>query len=149
MKLPRLTSEDERNDLKAATRQALQIARPSKFALVTRADAPMLSNYGSPSEPDRFIPIDVAVELCRDVGAPIIIEEMARLCGFKLVPLDPDEGGSITLDDVSRTLKETSEAVTSLADFAQGKPGAARAAIREIDEGLAALNRVRRKVVAA
>ncbi|HEV2502359.1 MAG TPA: hypothetical protein VGV39_04755 [Mesorhizobium sp.] len=148
MKLPRLTSDDERNDLKAVTRQALQIARPTKFALVTRADAPTLSNYGSPDHP-LFMPIDVAVELCRDVGTPVIIEEMARLCGFKLVPLEPDEGGTITLDDVSRTLKETSEAVTSLADFAQGKPGAARAAIREIDEGLAALNRVRRKVVAA
>jgi hypothetical protein len=70
MKLPRKITETERLDLKAATRAALEMARPTKFALVTRVDAPALSNYGAPSEPEKFMPIDVVVDLCRDIGSP-------------------------------------------------------------------------------
>jgi hypothetical protein len=147
MKLPRKISEEERNDLKAVTRHTLDIARPTKFELVTRVKAPALTNYGSASEPDSFMPIDIAVEICRDTGLPMIIEEMARLCGFRLVPLDPEEAGAIDIDDVTDAHKETSEAVTAIAQLARGT-GSARAVIKEIDESVVSLLRVRRKAVA-
>jgi hypothetical protein len=94
------------------------------------------------------MPIDVAVELCRDVGSPILLQEMARLCGFKLVPIDPDEGGEVDLGDLSSAQKETSEAVSAITDVVRGMPGARRVAIKEIDEGISSLYRVRRKVAA-
>ncbi|TPL30204.1 hypothetical protein [Mesorhizobium sp. B2-4-7] len=150
MKLPRPTSEADRLDLKAATRQALDMARPAKFALITRVDTPALSNYGSPSEPDKFMPIDIVVDLCRDIGAPVLIEEMARQLGFKLVPLEPCEGGDPGIADIAAVSKEAADVVGALAAGLSGDgklDGAQRRVVRtEISENVTVLRRLERKM---
>lgn len=149
MKLPRPTSEADRLDLKAATRQALDLARPSKFALITRVEVPALSNYSSPSEMEKFMPVDVVVDLCRDIGSPILVEEMARLLGFKLVPLDPEEGGDVGYEDIADLSREGGDVVQTLANgLKDGRldPGERREARREIAENVAVLRRLDRKI---
>lgn len=148
MKAPRKTTPDECNDLKAVARHALSIARPTKFALVTRVDAAQLSKYGSAAHPDSHMPIDVAVDLCRDIGAPLIVEEMARLLGYRLVPVEMDEAGEVGPQDLAEVHRETSEVVQTLATALPDRiDGSERRALRkEISEGITALHRLDRKV---
>jgi hypothetical protein len=148
MKLPRKIAPDELNDLKAVTRQALDIARPSKFALVTRVEAAVLSKYGSPAETDKFMGIDVAVELCRDIGAPLVVEEMARLLGYRLEPLAAGDAGAVDAGDLADVHRETAEVVQTLARaLPDGIDTAERRDLRrEISQGITALHRLDRKV---
>lgn len=149
MKLPRPTSEQDRLDLKAATRRALELARPTKFAPVTRVDAAALSRYGAISEPEKFMPIDVVVDLCRDIGSPILVEEMARLLGYRLVPIEePAEGGKVDLQDISDLSRENSDVVVALAAGLKDGFDAShrREALRELSEERAMLHRIEHKV---
>ncbi|MDX8513566.1 phage regulatory CII family protein [Mesorhizobium captivum] len=150
MKLPRKITETERLDLKAATRAALEMARPTKFALVTRVDAPALSNYGSPSEPEKFMPIDVVVDLCRDIGSPAIVEEMARMLGFRLAPIaEAEAGGQVGVGDIAAISKEANDVVGTIArGLADGRLDGAetREARKEIAENIRALHQLDRKL---
>lgn len=148
MKLPRKTTEDERNELKAITRHALAIARPTKFELVTGVDAAQLSKYGSNSHPDAFMRIDVAVELCRDIGAPLIVEEMARLLGYRLVTAEAGETGKVDAADLAEVHRETSDVVQVLAAALPDgiDAGEKRVIRKEISEGITALHKLDRKV---
>lgn len=152
MKLPRSTSDDERNELKAATRQALAIARPTRFAAVTRVDAPALSKYGDPFTANAFMPIDIVADLERDLGAPLITEALAALQGYRLVPVgDGDAGGRIGVDDLASLSKEGGDVVQTIATaMADGRiDGHERRAIAaEIAENVTVLRRIGRKVTA-
>ena len=115
-KLERLSTPDERGDLKAATRRSIKAVRGNKFALVTRVEAEALSNYGSiaPECADKFMPVDVLADLQHEYGRGVaspLLEALAELAGFKLVPIESDDGGDgLALDDVSRMIKEGGEA---------------------------------------
>lgn len=148
MKAPRKTTPDECNELKATTRHALAIARPTKFALVTRVDAAQLSKYGSVAHPDSLMPIDVAVDLCRDIGSPLIVEEMARLLGYRLVPAETAESGEVGYGDLAEIHRETSDVVQALAAALPDgiDPGEKRVIRKEISEGITALHRLDRKI---
>jgi hypothetical protein len=152
MKLPRKITETERLDLKAATRAALEMARPTKFALVTRVDAPALSNYGAPSEPEKFMPIDVVVDLCRDIGSPAIVEEMARMLGFGLVPLAAASNAApaVGYADIATVSKEANDVIATiaegLADDGRLDGSEVREVRREIADNIAHLHRLDRKI---
>lgn len=141
-KLPRNTSDDERAALKSATRQSLRIVSGARFSLVTRVGAPTLSEYGSVGQPKDFMPVDVLLDLQREMPVGIaspLMAELAALSGFRLVPLDGEEGdGALGLDDVGRIVKEGSEA-TSSALRAAAAPDcltAIREAKKEIHESM-------------
>ncbi|WP_051410529.1 phage regulatory CII family protein [Mesorhizobium sp. LNHC221B00] len=152
MKLPRKIIETERLDLKAATRAALDMARPTKFALVTRVDAAALSRYGSPSEPEKFMPIDVVVDLCRDIGSPAIVEELARLLGFRLVPLaaEANTAPQVGYADIAVVSKEANDVITKiaegLADDGKLDGSEVREVRKEIADNIAHLHRLDRKI---
>lgn len=152
MKLPRSTSDDERNELKAATRQALAIARPTRFAAVTRVDAPALSKYGDPFTTNAFMPIDVVADLERDIGAPLITEALAALQGYRLVPIgDGEPCERIGVDDLASLSKEGGDVMQTIATaMADGRiDGNERRAIAaEIAENITVLRRIGRKVTA-
>lgn len=153
MSLPkkRKITPDELDDLKALTRRILDIARPTKFALVTRVDAPMLSRYGAPSEPEKFMPIDIAIEVCRDLESPAIVEEMARMLGYRLVPLAEAEviGRNVGVADIAAVSKEANDVVGTIArGLADGKLDGAetREARKEIAENIRTLHQLDRKL---
>lgn len=150
-KMPRKIKPEECLELKAMTRRALEMARPTKLALVTRVDAPTLVNYGAVSQHNCLMPIDIAIDVCRDLGAPLIVEEMARLLGFRLVPLDQAEGdgGEVGYADLAAVSKESNDVVSKLADALADGPldGAERREVRkEIAEDIATLYRLDRKI---
>jgi hypothetical protein len=152
MKLPRPTSENERLELKASTRRALELASAAKFAMITRVLPPALSNYGNPGVPDSFMPIDVVVDLCRDIGSPSIVADMAAQLGYRLVPLEPEEDQPVGYEDIASVSREGGDVVTSLAHgLADGRlDNAEKREVRtQIAENIAVLHRLDRKVAVA
>lgn len=148
-KLPRPSSETERMELKAGTRRALSLAgRANGFSLVTRVEPPVLSKYGSPSEEASFMPVDVVLDLEREIGLPLITEMLAAMQGFRLVPLDPQRGAQVGVEDLADVARETGDVVQKLAGALPGGIDAAetRELRKEIAEGVRALRRLDRKL---
>lgn len=74
------------HSLKAAVRDLVTAAGGGvRAAKISRADAPMLSRYGSVHD-ERFAPIDVIADLEQEVGDPIVTRMLADLAGYELVP---------------------------------------------------------------
>lgn len=146
-----LTTAEDRIRIKARTEQLIKLAGgPGVFQHVAGVPTDMLSKYGSRSEPN-FINAAVIVALDRQLGAPMMLEELANILGYTLVPLEPEPPAAVGVDDLADVHKETSEAVTSLAAVVAGRSdiaAAKRTAVREIDEGISSLYRARRKVAA-
>ncbi|WP_176086912.1 hypothetical protein [Martelella sp. HB161492] len=76
-------------------RSVVQGGGPERFQYVTRVNQGQLSKYWT-FDPDRrsqlFMPIDIAIEADMEAGAPIIVGEMARQLGYRLVR-DEDVAG--------------------------------------------------------
>lgn len=144
-----LVSEDERLRIKNRTKQLIKLAGgPETFQHSAGVPKDMLSKYGSLSEPN-LINAGVIVALDRQLEAPLMLGELAAMLGYRLVPMEPEPPSAIDVDDLAALHKETSEAVGSVAVLVSGKsdPAAAqRAALKEIDEGIASLYQARRKV---
>lgn len=153
-KLPRNTTDDERAALKAATRQSLKIVSGARFSLVTRVLPPALSSYGSLSEGKDFMPVDILadmqVEFGRGVASPLL-EELAALAGFRLVPLDDvDDSAPLGVDDVGEMIREGGEG-NAAALHAATTPTclqAVRAARKEVGESIAIKVSAARKLAA-
>lgn len=155
-KLPRRSSEDDRADLKAATRNALRQVSAKSFALMTRIDEPALSKYGSLSEPASFMPADVIVDLQHEFGVGMVpspvLAELARICGFQLLPLDVDgDAGTGSVDlmaDLAAMQREGSESVSATLAAAINSTCASTltAARKEIREGVSAFVRADRSI---
>lgn len=148
-KLPRHSTDEQRSALKSATRRALKIAAGKAFSLVTRVGAPTLSEYGSVGQPKDFMPIDVLLDLQGEYpeGQPSpLLEELAQLCGFKLVPVDcGDEGDGVRVDNVQSMIREGGEAkAAALEAVDTGCIDVVRKARREVAEGKAAFAHVGR-----
>jgi len=155
-KLPRPSSPEDRLELKAATRRALSLARVTAFAMVTRVDAPALSKYAAPQEDGHFMPIDVLLDLERDIGSPVILETLAALQGYRLVPVHEPQGGEDQflggITDIADITREGGDVVQSLAAaMRDGKiDGAEKRTVRmEIAENIAVLHRLDRKIAGA
>lgn len=144
-----LVTEDERLRIKNRTKQLIKLAGgPETFQYSAGVPKDMLSKYGSISEPN-MITAAVIVALDRQLEAPLMLGEMAAMLGYRLVPLEPDEPLRLDVKDLAAVHKETSEAVSSVAVLVSGgtdQAAARRGALTEIDEGIAALYHVRRKV---
>jgi hypothetical protein len=150
--IPRLTTDEERRHIKVRTAQLIAAAGGGEFlAPVTGVDKAALSKYGGLAYPDSFIRADVMIELDRQLQAPMMVEFMANLLGYTLVPLEPDQSAAVGVDDLADVHKETSEAVTSIATLVSGRAdiaAAKRAVFKETDEAIRALYRAQRKVAA-
>lgn len=146
-----LVTEDERLRIKNRTKQLVKLAGgPEIFQHSAGVPKDMLSKYGSLSEPN-FINAAVIVALDRQLEAPLMVGELAAMLGYRLVPIEPDPPAAVDIGDLADLHKETSEAVGSVAVLVKGgvnDMAAKRAACKEIDEGIATLYRVRRKVAA-
>lgn len=114
-------SDVQRQRLKAATReQVRRSGGPEEAAQRCRVSAGRLSGYGSPSEPDRFIPVDVTVDLALESGGAPVLDAMAALLGFVLIPVRSRGGSPLDRDmarfgaAVGKTFGAYAEAVTDL-----------------------------------
>jgi hypothetical protein len=122
--VPRLISDEELRRLKTITAQALKaVGGGDAFEASTRVKQAALSNYGNNAVPDKFIPLDVAVELDRLAGAPLLLGAAARMLGFKLEPIASTENAGISVADVRSVAKESGDVVNKLLELlATGKP---------------------------
>lgn len=81
-------SDVQRQRLKAAIREQVSLSGgPEAAARICRIGAARLSGYGSLSEPDRYMPVDVAVDLARESGSAPVLDVMAALLGCVLIPV--------------------------------------------------------------
>lgn len=109
----RSITPDEMKALKAASRMAVKGAGGgASFRHVTRIGEARLSTCCSSSDElmDDFLPLDVALEADREAGAPIILEALARMQGFKLVKAaDEADSGLPTHGDLLKVDRFFSE----------------------------------------
>lgn len=149
-KLPRPSTERERLELKDATRRSLSLlGKLASFAAVTRVEVPVLSKYGSPSETTAFMPIDVALDLARDTGSLLIVETLAAMLGYRLVPLDGAPAEKIGIEDLGALMREGNDVEQKLTDaLADGviDPAERRELRQEIAENVLVLRRLDRKL---
>lgn len=152
MKLPRRAAPADLFALKAAVRHALAIAGGGeRFAAVTRVNAPALSKYGD-ALGEAFMPLDVAVDLDREIGAPVIAEALAAAHGYRLSPADPAAAGAPNFADVAKIMRESCDVADALTDaLADGRigPNEARTIDREIEESIAVLRGLQARVRSA
>ncbi|ACM39161.1 MULTISPECIES: hypothetical protein [Rhizobium/Agrobacterium group] len=87
----RALSEQNIGDLKGATEASYVLGGGvTSFAVLTRVGVSTLSKYAGlgPENAQSLIPIDIAVEADKRARQPIILAEMARQLGYRLVPDD-------------------------------------------------------------
>lgn len=81
----RISTDHERNALKTACRAAVHVCGPAKqIAAMSRISEGRISICIN-RETEDFLPLDVALEIDRLAGAPLIVEAMARMLGYRLV----------------------------------------------------------------
>lgn len=94
-----LLEEQARAALKIATHRLLVDNGGAVVAeLRCRVNTSRLSEYGSRNHPEAMMPVDVVLQLSRrDDGSacPVLVQTMARLLGFDLVPIEAGEGGLV------------------------------------------------------
>ncbi len=143
-KVPRLIEDGELRRLKTITAGALKaVGGGDAFEPSTRVRQAALSNYGNLAVPEKFIPLDVAIELDRAATAPLLIGEAARMLGFRLEPIDGAAASGISVSDAQSVAKESGDVVNKLLEvLASGKPLAfadRQALLKEITEAFAPL----------
>lgn len=149
----RSISDKEQLSLKAATRRALDMAGgQDAFQHMTRVKQAALAKYGSTAEEcaDKFMPIDVAVEADMEAGSPIIIGKMAKLLGFRLVPIETTDDVilPVTLHDALLVANETADVIKAISKALEDgivDSAEQREIVREIDEAVKALMGVMRR----
>lgn len=149
-KLPRPSTDRERLELKGVVRHALDQAGVRAFALATRVEPGKLSEYADPNRPDRHMPIDVALDLDKDLKAPTVVAMLAELLGYELVQAETLPSRDVDGRDTATIAKETGDVVqklaAALADFRidsherreiRGEIAEAMRALRLLDRNLA------------
>lgn len=152
----RPTTPKELLRLKAASRRAVELAGDvTAVERITRVRKAALSKYTAVHETAYFMPVDVALDIDRDTGEPVILREMAALEGYDLAPRRGARnatGGNAMLARahlVGRLTREVADVVAEvLAADADGviTPRERSALLKEIDEAQGALNAMRRSV---
>lgn len=151
--VPRLIEDHELRALKTATfNQVRAVGGADMFAPSTRVLQPALSNYGNKALPDKVIPLDVAVELDRAAGSPLLIGAAAGMLGYELSPRSLPAPAALGMDDAREVAKETSDVVNVLLQFlasgASLDEALRRELLREIGEAKARLYQLALKIVA-
>jgi hypothetical protein len=98
----RISTDHERNALKTACRAAVHVCGPAKqITAMSRISESRISICIN-RETEDFLPLDVALEVDRLAGAPLIVEAMARMLGYRLVPEEqPEREKGLTHRDLS------------------------------------------------
>ncbi|AHJ69362.1 Hypothetical protein GbCGDNIH2_7310 [Granulibacter bethesdensis] len=113
------THDTERRALKRAARESIeQLGGIEAAGTLTRVSKTMLARYYDPADP-AVMPVDVQTHLEKYCD-PHVLRQQARICGYRLVPLDREDGeGSINrmLSDAALSHGAlTSEYLTATAD---------------------------------
>lgn len=112
----RTSNEKQRAALKMALRVVVDMCGGGTAAsTATRVNATMITQYAALHEKDRHAGIDVALDLDLAAGEPVIARELASLQGYDLVRTRfPNAHGELCLEDLSRLIREASDAQTVL-----------------------------------
>lgn len=108
----------ERLKIKLRTQQLIeQAGGPEVFQYRAGCQSALLSRYGSRSAP-HMIRADVIVALDRELGAPLMLTELAAMVGYRLVPIEsePDDGREVGIRDVVDLNRADSDVSSNLAD---------------------------------
>jgi hypothetical protein len=110
--------------LKAATRAVYDILGGQKVAASkARVHETAVSEYGRTNYPERFAPIDVALdwdaEAIKASGSPIILAEMARQLGYRLVPTEAGESHRDIVHSVLDVLAKTGDISRAVSEMDQ------------------------------
>ncbi|MGI2036391.1 hypothetical protein ACRQ1B_28850 [Rhizobium panacihumi] len=105
--------------LSAAIRTAYdRVGGVSKFAGHTRPKLATLSKYASDSDQnaETIMPIDVAIDLDRKAGQPIVTARMASILGYDVVPkiVAPMLAGGLTEADALDVMAEAMDFVRAI-----------------------------------
>lgn len=148
----RQSTAAERYDLKAATERCLTRAGGgNNFQYHTRVATTQLHRYGARDEKD-FVPLDVALEMDRQAGTPIIIGAAARLLGYTLEPVTAGKGTQCLSEAISAAIRECSDVYAKVIDATADDritPAERRDIHTEIDEAVESLQRLRNSVAGA
>lgn len=145
----RASTPDERRALKAAVRRSCKIAGgAASVQHATRAGEVDLSRYASTEHADRHCPIDVAIELDREAGSPVIVSAMAALLGYRLVAEDAKGAEPLSMRDVAQVTTEAAQLVSAVAEASgDGKidPHEVNNIDKEAEEAVAAIRQLQAK----
>ena len=113
----RETTPQERRALSLSVKRAAKLGGgAASVQHMTRVGEADLSRYGAPDQDDRHCPIDVAVELDRMAGGPVIVAAMASMLGYRLVAEARGAGADLCLREVGRITSESAEVVSAILD---------------------------------
>jgi hypothetical protein len=142
----RASSPEEHLALKSAVKRCAKLAGgAASVQHMTRVGEAELSRYASSEHGDRHCPIDVAIDLDREAGHPVILEAMAALLGYRLVPADEAAEPVITPVELANVCVEASGFVAAVADAGDVIDcNEARRIDIEAEEAVGAIRRVQR-----
>lgn len=84
----RPSTPQKRLALKAAFRLGLgRAGGGASFTHATRVKEAALSKYAAAHDSDYFVPLDVALDLDLDLGAPVVLSALAKTQGYDIVPV--------------------------------------------------------------
>ena len=116
MHLGRPTSDEDRFSLKAAFRQLLKMAGGQEAAsLITRGKHQTLNRYGNVNETDCHAPVDVIVDLERDIADPVVTRHLAEMHGFVLVKKTAITADANLVTHLSALACESSQTIEAIA----------------------------------
>lgn len=146
----RSISEEEARTAKKATEAAYALAGGvSVVTLRSRASISQLSKYASTNaeNAETLIPIDVAVEVDRLAGSPVIAAALARMQGFRLVPDEnaPADRRKITEGDALDFMSEAMDVVEAIRAMRQKDRADCadkRAVAKEVHEAIRELKEI-------
>jgi hypothetical protein len=144
----RASTPDERRALKAAVRRSCKIAGgAASVQHSTRAGEVDLSRYASTEHPDRHCPIDVAIELDREAGSPVIVSAMAALLGYRLVAEGAKGAEPLSMRDVAQVSTEAAQLISAVAEASVDGIDASEVSNidKEAEETVAAIRRLQAK----
>ncbi|NMG39836.1 hypothetical protein GRZ55_11330 [Chelativorans sp. ZYF759] len=111
----RETTPQERRALSMSVRRAAKLGGgAASVQHMTRVGEADLSRYGAPEQDDRHCPIDVAVDLDRMAGGPVVVAAMATLLGYRLVAEARPANGDLCLREIARIGSESAEVVAAI-----------------------------------
>lgn len=127
--------------LKATTRLFVDRAfgHQKVAAAATRVEQQAISDYGStlPEKAERFMPIDVLLDLTRASGNTTLLKYLADECGCLLVPLPHGDGHGPLTDHSARTAQEFGEVMAGILSALADRritPGEAAGVLTNIHE---------------
>lgn len=147
----RTSSDKQRVTLKIAPRIAIETCGGGKFvSQTTRVSEAALSLYIAPHELERYIPLDIALDIDLAAGEPIIARALASAQGFDLIKAEPSYvTGKLGITDLCRWISEgndVSEVIGSALADGQVSPAERADIKREIAQARAVLSALEAKV---